>query len=734
MYGVICSHRLWNDIEKAVLFTSDLIILKVIANEVDIIAEFEKVNRIPIKHLIIDLTAIRDPRKLINAVQTFRTKNNETRITIIAPSYKPGNVIIHSLVTMGIYNIVSFNADTSSDQIQENIYRRLCSPATFTDASRWYISSEASISEGINKYSNGNEGINNWNNNNEGTNKWSNGNESLNYRSNSNEGTNNWNNNNQDINKYSNGNEGTNNWNNNNQGINNRSNGNESLNYRSNSNEGINNWNNNNQGINNRSNGNESLNYRNNSNEGINNWNNNNQGINNRSNGNEGINNWKNNNEGTNKWSNGNESLNYRSNSNEGVNRWNNNDEDLNTRSNNNEGINRRNNNNESINKWSNSNEDLYNRSNNNEGINSWNNNNESINRWSNNDESINKWSNSNEDLNNRGNNNESINRWSNNDENINNWSNSNEDLNNRSNNNEGVNRWSNNNEDLNNRSNSNNDEGLINWSNSDEGLNNKSNSNEGLIKWNNVNEGINNRSNSNEGLIKWSNSKINNPNEKESIYKDRIIGSTVIAVGGTDRGVGSTHISLSIASYLKSLGYKVGLLELAEKPVFQYIEEYMNGWREENNSFFSINDIDFYNSGCFKMGELSKVGYKYLILDIGRLKVPSNNFEYIPNKYYGEMLRANLQVIVCGGGVWQLPQLKIYLNDDIDNWCTVFNLPYQRGAFYSDLANMGYLMPYQEDPFVLDEEGRDIISKIVDPVIPKGVPQKKGFLKLISK
>lgn len=140
MYAVICSPDSWTEISKTIELAQEEALFKSIDTDIDPMAEFEKISRISVKYLIIDITAIQDHKKLITAIRRYRIKNDRTQIIVIAPNCLPGNELIHAMVTMGIYDIIAPKIEKLEElQLQDLLKEVIENPSTYKKAVKWDI-------------------------------------------------------------------------------------------------------------------------------------------------------------------------------------------------------------------------------------------------------------------------------------------------------------------------------------------------------------------------------------------------------------------------------------------------------------------------------------------------------------------------------------------------------------------------------------------------------------------
>ncbi len=198
-------------------------------------------------------------------------------------------------------------------------------------------------------------------------------------------------------------------------------------------------------------------------------------------------------------------------------------------------------------------------------------------------------------------------------------------------------------------------------------------------------------------------------------IFQDKIIGTVVIAVGGTSSGIGTTHTAISMAYYLVGQKNKVALVELGNKPVL----ERLSSTEQEQDHFFRQSGIDFYpkNKKNHLVDVLQK-NYNYVIIDLGVVDVNKTSASY------SEMNRAHLPVLVCSSAIWRLKDIDLFLKQQTAQWKFCFNLIDIENAYFKEILNSikkndrkAFSLPYH-DSFV----GTDntFLERILEPVIPK--------------
>lgn len=138
MFAVITNPNFWYEIEQAVNSKGEDILYKRIDKEINIFEEIEKISRIPVRILIIDISCIEDQKKIPQAIRRFRIKNDNARIIVIAPNCLPGNELLSVLVTMGVYDIISPRGEKPEDMvILPSILDHIEKPASYARAVKW---------------------------------------------------------------------------------------------------------------------------------------------------------------------------------------------------------------------------------------------------------------------------------------------------------------------------------------------------------------------------------------------------------------------------------------------------------------------------------------------------------------------------------------------------------------------------------------------------------------------
>ncbi len=213
----------------------------------------------------------------------------------------------------------------------------------------------------------------------------------------------------------------------------------------------------------------------------------------------------------------------------------------------------------------------------------------------------------------------------------------------------------------------------------------------------------------------------------QREVVVEKIVGTVTIAVGGTNRGVGSTYMAIAIADFLNRMKCKVAVVEQNEHPAFFALED-EDCSRGQLPDAFRINGIDFYKQNS-SLVDVLRVGYNYVIVDLGQLIKTDEAGLIIKNIWYDEMSRASLSVLVSGAALWQLKDLASYLKErDTDTWRLVLRTP-ETGLFKQlkdEVKFDSFAMPFCPDPMKADAAAETALAEILSPVLPREKKKSK--------
>lgn len=205
-------------------------------------------------------------------------------------------------------------------------------------------------------------------------------------------------------------------------------------------------------------------------------------------------------------------------------------------------------------------------------------------------------------------------------------------------------------------------------------------------------------------------------PIKPKIIVQDRIVGKSVIAVAGVEKGVGTTHASILIANYLASKGYSVKLIECSGKSEFVYIERAYEGKNVDTHisDEFEINGVTYVKADSeMDMANHVTSEHSHIVLDLG---------SYEETEYFDEYHRADKQFLVAPGGEWKQYTIKRFIqtNRSVDQTRWIFLIPMVDQQTISDIRGENeyipvYQLPFHPDPFRGQTETHESLDHIFD-------------------
>lgn len=197
------------------------------------------------------------------------------------------------------------------------------------------------------------------------------------------------------------------------------------------------------------------------------------------------------------------------------------------------------------------------------------------------------------------------------------------------------------------------------------------------------------------------------------------------VGVAGADRGVGVTHLCLTIAGILRQNGYKVAVLEANANQSFQEIAE--NFEIAYSQTGFEYLGVDYYlNNPNTSVATIKAEGYDYLIIDNGAYAKCNKSV----------FTMATYNIIVGSSRYWNFSTLvENVCNASNPNWESytyVFPFAKNSKTVQKDIVdslgiNSIYFPEYNENPFKDFDvpEINEILGLADDVVIPN---QSKSF------
>ncbi|TCK99712.1 hypothetical protein EDC19_0070 [Natranaerovirga hydrolytica] len=187
-----------------------------------------------------------------------------------------------------------------------------------------------------------------------------------------------------------------------------------------------------------------------------------------------------------------------------------------------------------------------------------------------------------------------------------------------------------------------------------------------------------------------------------------------VIAVSGVSRAVGVTHLVIVLGNYFEKLGKKVALIEMNANKAFEKIEKAYEGvhFNVDETTFFNIKRCTYYkNTKGLSLIDILAKNYDYYILDIG----------FKNEKYFGEFLRADIQVVVGMVSEWKKDEVLHFYNTNKDtpsNYNWIYACTYGSNSDIKDMQkiidNKIFSIPFNPDPFIIKPEMKKVIQEVM--------------------
>lgn len=139
MFSVICTEKNINQILQAV-GTGNVVFKKIVKKDDDFKKILEESARIHTDILLLEADIPTDDSVFIESLRRYRIARPETRIIIIAPNRKAGDILMAQIVKLGIYDIISPEFDENEEVLLiPYIVETLDRPSVYTNAARWDI-------------------------------------------------------------------------------------------------------------------------------------------------------------------------------------------------------------------------------------------------------------------------------------------------------------------------------------------------------------------------------------------------------------------------------------------------------------------------------------------------------------------------------------------------------------------------------------------------------------------
>lgn len=215
-------------------------------------------------------------------------------------------------------------------------------------------------------------------------------------------------------------------------------------------------------------------------------------------------------------------------------------------------------------------------------------------------------------------------------------------------------------------------------------------------------------------------------PQTKPKII-ERLVGTATIAVAGVTRRTGSTHLAVSLSTYLSRRNYEVACVELSEYPVFQFFQEDKPARIEAGFH----READFYPRADERlMHSVFSRRYQFIVLDLGHVTSESRT-----HAVQSELGRASVVFLTMGPSEWDfnflIQTLDTFHSLGLDHsWNVVVNFadpdtfreieqaftPAER----EKLRVRFFRNPIQANPFQVHADQETIFEDCLATLIPK--------------
>ena len=230
------------------------------------------------------------------------------------------------------------------------------------------------------------------------------------------------------------------------------------------------------------------------------------------------------------------------------------------------------------------------------------------------------------------------------------------------------------------------------------------------------------------KGFRSESDIKIKEVRERVVIER-RPVGKVTVAVAGVANGVGCTHTSITVASFLSAFG-SVALIEDSQRPSLGYIsglgQEIPNkagAFRHYNADIYPLPQQQelFADSFLYERLLPSLGNYEYIVRDLGVLD---------PERLR-ELYRAESGILVVSASPWRIMDfVKMHnlLKDDFANINIVsaFGSDKDLRLYRQVTSIVPIMLPLSVDPSHVSKDGEGVFKKMFDFLLPERKQKRK--------
>ncbi|TYQ16020.1 UNVERIFIED_CONTAM: serine/threonine-protein kinase [Acetivibrio alkalicellulosi] len=195
----------------------------------------------------------------------------------------------------------------------------------------------------------------------------------------------------------------------------------------------------------------------------------------------------------------------------------------------------------------------------------------------------------------------------------------------------------------------------------------------------------------------------------------NNFLGTVVVSVAGAINRIGTTHTAISLASFLKSTGFKTALVEMHKSRNFSEIKKSYKNVKEKSSNYFTLDGIDYYPfNGMINISNILQEEYKYMVLDMGIFS--KCNME--------EFMRSNERIIVSGVKDWEFAGLEEILKSSDKISKNKYYFTFSDDSMFefvkSNMPNLNcYKAPFNPIPFNLSKECSSVFEDMLHDFFP---------------
>lgn len=234
--------------------------------------------------------------------------------------------------------------------------------------------------------------------------------------------------------------------------------------------------------------------------------------------------------------------------------------------------------------------------------------------------------------------------------------------------------------------------------------------------------------------VVKWHRGFRNEADVKIKEVRERIIverrpvGKVTVSVAGVASGIGCTHTSIAVASFLSAFG-PVALIEDSQHPSLSYISGLGQEIPNKNGAFKHYN-VDIYpllkqelhvDSFLYERLMSSLSSYEYIVRDLGVLDT----------ERLRELYRSESGILVVSASPWRIMDfVKMHnlLKDDFANINIVsaFGSDKDLRLYRQVTSIVPIMLPLSVDPSHVSKDGEGVFKKMFDFLLPERKQKRK--------